>query len=145
MDYNNERHNWMTPFIIHPYRNEVLFYGSNILYRSNDKAENWTAISGDLSDGEPTRRRPPAKHLLRKVRDQVEVARRRLVQRGHQVRGHGVGKALGGTERIPPRAAGLVFRMVRAHRSKRPWPSRGVYRPSPDQQVLSVRRRREPV
>jgi photosystem II stability/assembly factor-like uncharacterized protein len=51
MDFNNERHNWCTPFIIDPVNHLVLYYGSNKLYRTTDGAENWTVISDDLTGG----------------------------------------------------------------------------------------------
>jgi len=51
IDYNNERHNWSTPVEMAPYDNDVLYYGSNILYRTANAAGLWTAISGDLTDG----------------------------------------------------------------------------------------------
>jgi len=47
---NSDRNNWNTPFIISPFDHEILYYGSNRLYRSN-KAASWTAISPDLTDG----------------------------------------------------------------------------------------------
>ncbi len=52
MDYDNERHNWMTPIVMDPYNHMVLYYGSNILYRTDDGAANWTAISPDLTNGD---------------------------------------------------------------------------------------------
>lgn len=51
IDYNNERHNWSTPVEMAPYDNNVLYYGSNRLYRTSNGAGLWTAISGDLTDG----------------------------------------------------------------------------------------------
>lgn len=51
IDYNNERHNWSTPVEMAPYDHNVLYYGSNKLYRTANGAALWTAISGDLSDG----------------------------------------------------------------------------------------------
>jgi len=52
MNYDGERHNWMTPVVMDPYNHEVLYYGSNIVYRTNDGAANWTAISPDLTNGD---------------------------------------------------------------------------------------------
>ncbi len=51
IDYSNERHNWSTPVEMAPYDNNVLYYGSNLLYKTSDGAGLWTAISGDLTDG----------------------------------------------------------------------------------------------
>jgi photosystem II stability/assembly factor-like uncharacterized protein len=52
MDYDNERHNWMTPVVMDPYNHMVLYYGANVLYRTDDGAANWTAISPDLTNGD---------------------------------------------------------------------------------------------
>jgi photosystem II stability/assembly factor-like uncharacterized protein len=47
------RYNWVTPFILSPHSNQVLYYGANRLYRSFDRGDTWTAISPDLtSDAE---------------------------------------------------------------------------------------------
>ena len=51
INYNNERHNWSTPVEMAPYNNNVLYYGSNLLYKTANAAGLWTAISGDLTDG----------------------------------------------------------------------------------------------
>lgn len=51
IDYNNERHNWCTPVEMARYNNNVLYYGSNKLYKTSNAAGLWTAISGDLTDG----------------------------------------------------------------------------------------------
>lgn len=51
MNYSGERHNWNTPFAMDPVDPLVLYYGSNILYQTTNGAVNWTAISGDLTDG----------------------------------------------------------------------------------------------
>ena len=45
------RYNWVTPFILSPHSRDVLYYGANKLYRSFDRGETWTAISGDLTSG----------------------------------------------------------------------------------------------
>ncbi|MCF8239367.1 MAG: T9SS type A sorting domain-containing protein [Saprospiraceae bacterium] len=50
---SSDRKNWNTPFILHPQDPSILFYGSNRLYRSDDRAVSWTAISPDLT-GNPT-------------------------------------------------------------------------------------------
>ncbi len=47
----NDRTNWNTPVEISPYNTDVLFYGSNKLYKSINKAVYWNAISDDLTDG----------------------------------------------------------------------------------------------
>ncbi len=43
------RYNWNTPVILSPHNADVVYFGTNILYRSMDQGETWTAISGDLS------------------------------------------------------------------------------------------------
>ncbi len=43
------RYNWVTPFILSPHSNNVLYYGTNRLYRSFDRGETWTPISADLT------------------------------------------------------------------------------------------------
>lgn len=45
----NDKRNWSTPVVMDPNNSTILYYGTNRLYRSNDKAESWYAISGDLS------------------------------------------------------------------------------------------------
>jgi hypothetical protein len=52
IDYNNERHNWNTPVAMDPVNHNVLYYGSNRLYKTTDGAEHWSPISGDLTDGD---------------------------------------------------------------------------------------------
>lgn len=49
---SNDRTNWNTPIEISPYDTNVLFYGSNKLYRSTNNAQYWNPISDDLTDGE---------------------------------------------------------------------------------------------
>ncbi len=48
---DTDRTNWNTPVVFDPNDPSVLYYGSNKLYRSDDRAANWTAISEDLTDG----------------------------------------------------------------------------------------------
>ncbi|WIO73832.1 glycosyl hydrolase [Porticoccaceae bacterium LTM1] len=43
------RWNWNSPLLISPHNHQRLYYGSEILFRSDDRGESWTAISGDLS------------------------------------------------------------------------------------------------
>ena len=51
IDYQNERHNWNTPVVMDPTHHTILYYGSNRLYKTEDRAENWFPISGDLTNG----------------------------------------------------------------------------------------------
>jgi photosystem II stability/assembly factor-like uncharacterized protein len=52
IDYNGDRHGWNTPVVMDPNDAQVLYYGANKLYKTTDGANNWTAISDDLSKGE---------------------------------------------------------------------------------------------
>lgn len=47
-----DRTNWNTPVVMDPTFNAVLYYGSNILYRTEDFGSTWSAISPDLTDGQ---------------------------------------------------------------------------------------------
>jgi len=51
MPYDDDRHNWSTPFVMDKTDPNILYYGSNKLYRTTNGGNNWTAISGDLTDG----------------------------------------------------------------------------------------------
>lgn len=48
----NDRFNWNSPLVFDPSNPESLFFGSNKLYKSNNRAISWYAISGDLTDGD---------------------------------------------------------------------------------------------
>lgn len=48
---NDYKWNWNAPLIISPHSNERLYYGSERLFRSDDRGESWVAVSGDLSRG----------------------------------------------------------------------------------------------
>ena len=48
-DENNYNWNWNAPLIISPHNNRRLYYGAERLFRSDDRGENWVAVSGDLS------------------------------------------------------------------------------------------------
>ena len=43
------RWNWDSALAISPHANERLYYGSQFLYQSDDRGDNWTVISSDLS------------------------------------------------------------------------------------------------
>jgi photosystem II stability/assembly factor-like uncharacterized protein len=43
------RWNWDTPLIISPHSNTRLYFGSQRLYRSDDRGDSWQAVSGDLT------------------------------------------------------------------------------------------------
>jgi photosystem II stability/assembly factor-like uncharacterized protein len=46
-----EPKNWSTPVVMDPNNRQVLYYGTNRVYRTVDGATFWRAISGDLTDG----------------------------------------------------------------------------------------------
>jgi len=48
-DENNYNWNWSSPLIISPHDHQRLYYGSERLFRSDDRGESWVTISGDLS------------------------------------------------------------------------------------------------
>lgn len=48
---SNDRKNWNTPVIFDPVNPEILYYGSNKVYRSVNRAASWTSISPDLTNG----------------------------------------------------------------------------------------------
>lgn len=47
-----DRHNWNTPVVMDPVNPQVLYYGSQRVYRTGDGAQSWTAISDDLTNGD---------------------------------------------------------------------------------------------
>jgi len=47
----SEPNNWNTPYVFDPNNPEIMYYGTNHLYRSTDRAETWTVISDNLSKG----------------------------------------------------------------------------------------------
>jgi photosystem II stability/assembly factor-like uncharacterized protein len=44
-----ERWNWDAPILISPHQNQRLYFGSQRLWRSDDRGDSWTAVSGDLT------------------------------------------------------------------------------------------------
>ncbi len=47
-----DRTNWNTPVEISPFNTDVLYFGSNKLYQSTNKAVSWNVISEDLTAGQ---------------------------------------------------------------------------------------------
>lgn len=45
--------NWSTPVIMDPVNPDILYYGSNRVYRTTNGASNWSPISNDLTGGLP--------------------------------------------------------------------------------------------
>ena len=52
---SSEKKNWSTPVIMDPNNNNILYYGTNKVYRTTNGASSWTAISPDLTNGNQTR------------------------------------------------------------------------------------------
>ena len=48
-DDSASRWHWDTPFIISPHSPTRLYFAGNRLYRSDDRGDNWRAVSGDLT------------------------------------------------------------------------------------------------
>ncbi|HLF30362.1 MAG TPA: hypothetical protein VI566_04960 [Xanthomonadales bacterium] len=46
---NDYKWNWNSPLIISPHDHRRLYFGSERLFRSDDRGESWVAVSGDLS------------------------------------------------------------------------------------------------
>jgi Secretion system C-terminal sorting domain len=49
----SEPTNWSTPVVMDPNDANILYYGTDRIYRTTNSAGNWTAISDDLTDGIP--------------------------------------------------------------------------------------------
>ncbi len=49
----NEPTNWSTPVVMDPNNHNVLYYGTDRVYRTTNGANNWIAVSPDLTDGIP--------------------------------------------------------------------------------------------
>ena len=47
----SDRRNWSCPLVIDPQKPSVLYFGTNKLYRSTNRAVNWSPISDDLTSG----------------------------------------------------------------------------------------------
>jgi len=48
---DNDRFNWNCPVVFDPQNPETMYFGSNKLYKSTNRAAFWEAISGDLTNG----------------------------------------------------------------------------------------------
>jgi len=46
------RYNWMSPILLSPHNADIVYFGSNKLFRSLDEGDSWTAISDDLSSSD---------------------------------------------------------------------------------------------
>jgi len=47
--FPNERANWDTPFFVSPHSPTRLYWATNFMYRTDDRGDSWTRVSGDLS------------------------------------------------------------------------------------------------
>jgi len=47
----SDRFNWSTPFVFNPQNSASLFLGSDKMYKTTDRANTWSAISSDLTNG----------------------------------------------------------------------------------------------
>jgi len=50
----SDRFNWMCPVVFDPTNTQTLYFGTNKLYRSTNRAVSWQVISNDLTDGAGT-------------------------------------------------------------------------------------------
>jgi len=50
-DEPNDRFNWDSPILISPHDPKRLYFASQRVWRSDDRGDSWTAVSGDLSHG----------------------------------------------------------------------------------------------
>jgi photosystem II stability/assembly factor-like uncharacterized protein len=48
---SNDRKNWNTPYVIDPHNPQVLYLGTQRLYRSVNRAASWSPVSPDLTNG----------------------------------------------------------------------------------------------
>lgn len=48
----SDRYNWNCPIVFNPQNSETLYFGTNKLYKSTNRAASWSAISGDLTNGD---------------------------------------------------------------------------------------------
>jgi photosystem II stability/assembly factor-like uncharacterized protein len=48
---NSDRFNWDSPIVISPHDPKTLYFASQRVWRSDNRGDSWTAISGDLSHG----------------------------------------------------------------------------------------------
>ncbi|WP_299683121.1 T9SS type A sorting domain-containing protein [uncultured Dokdonia sp.] len=50
----SDRNNWDTPIAFDPHNNDILYYGTQRVYRTINGGDSWSAISGDLTNGPST-------------------------------------------------------------------------------------------
>ena len=47
--FPNERANWDTPYFVSPHNPTRLYWATNYMYRTDDRGDSWTRVSGDLT------------------------------------------------------------------------------------------------
>jgi hypothetical protein len=47
--FPNERANWDAPFFVSPHNPTRVYWGTNYLYRTDDRGDSWTRLGGDLT------------------------------------------------------------------------------------------------
>jgi photosystem II stability/assembly factor-like uncharacterized protein len=52
IDIGNRRRNWNTPFVFDPNNTAILYMGTERIYKTENRAASWRAISPDLSNGD---------------------------------------------------------------------------------------------
>ena len=50
-DFDSDRTNWATPYVMHPQNPNILYLGTYKMYKTINQGDNWTAISDDLTQG----------------------------------------------------------------------------------------------
>jgi len=51
-NWDNDRTNWSSPYVMHPYNPQILYFGTYRLWKTEDGGYTWTPISGDLTKGD---------------------------------------------------------------------------------------------
>lgn len=64
------RFTWTTPIAISPHDPNVLYFASQVLFKSTDRGQSWTVISPDLTRNDPTKQGPSGGPI---TKDQASV------------------------------------------------------------------------
>lgn len=51
------RFQWTSPIAVSPHEPKVVYHAANVLFKSNDGGQTWTAISGDLTRNDPEKQK----------------------------------------------------------------------------------------
>jgi photosystem II stability/assembly factor-like uncharacterized protein len=54
-DKTRYRFNWTAPIVVSRHDDQVIYHGGNVLFKSRDRGQNWSAISPDLTRNDRTR------------------------------------------------------------------------------------------